>query len=197
MRQIQEQQIQQLQQVQHLQFLQELAQQQSSSFAEAVEHASAENEYDKVPQARRVREFHIRRKLSNEQLYEATGFTRRERKYLLRLIGRDLQRRTNRSQPMTPLQILIVAMRVLRSGDELWNCGFFVGISHFFPNFLLLFKILRCIEIFCLPRSKRILSSSSHSIISFNFFERFCKTLASTCNEDVEKVQASKCCWSS
>uniref|UniRef100_A0A914YMN9 Transposase n=1 Tax=Panagrolaimus superbus TaxID=310955 RepID=A0A914YMN9_9BILA len=76
-----------------------------------------------------MRYFRNRRKFSVEQYYEATGFTLEEAGKILEKIGPTIQRPTARSRSLTPHQLLFLALRALKTGDDLSSVGYSLGVS--------------------------------------------------------------------
>uniref|UniRef100_A0A914PIU8 DDE Tnp4 domain-containing protein n=1 Tax=Panagrolaimus davidi TaxID=227884 RepID=A0A914PIU8_9BILA len=73
--------------------------------------------------------YYHRRLLHNTHFRNATGFTYIEAEELLLRIGHRIRRPTMRNWAATTPQIFLMALRMLRTGNDFWNCGMFGGFS--------------------------------------------------------------------
>uniref|UniRef100_A0AC34FT77 DDE Tnp4 domain-containing protein n=1 Tax=Panagrolaimus sp. ES5 TaxID=591445 RepID=A0AC34FT77_9BILA len=121
------------------------AQQAMRQFQNVVERATIGLRFiilfDDFMRSRAQRIFRPRREVYDEQFFQAFGFTPTQAEHLLLRIGHHFQRSTRANMALFNSEILMVSLRVLRTGSNFWNSGYFVGparptANHVFWEFI-------------------------------------------------------------
>ena len=87
------------------------------------------DEDDEVPMPIRPRNFRLRQYFEEIEFRERFRLTRTQAEDLLQLIGQRLDSLTNRSNPLSPTDKLLCALRFYACGDFYYTCGDGQGIS--------------------------------------------------------------------
>uniref|UniRef100_A0A914R9P5 DDE Tnp4 domain-containing protein n=1 Tax=Panagrolaimus davidi TaxID=227884 RepID=A0A914R9P5_9BILA len=85
--------------------------------------------FDEFLRSRAAKDIRPRRAFFDVQFYDAFGLTTTAAENLLLRVGRHFERPTRTNWALYTPEVLMIALRILRTGCDFWNAGFFIGPS--------------------------------------------------------------------